>query len=143
MNPGKGKFVKQTGLEEEVEFSNVTNLRESLLGTVENLRANPARRYVITKHGQPQAVLMSYETYSLLKKVMDQVLARTIAASSSDPIGAAVARLRADEPGVPVEESAVGERAVSATVSAALQNIRAQFDHLDAVLGQDLLKQRK
>jgi prevent-host-death family protein len=79
-------------LEEDIEFSSVTSLRESFLKTVETLREDPAKRYVITKHGQPQAVLMSYQTYSLLRKVMDQTLARTVAASSSDPIGSTMTK---------------------------------------------------
>jgi PHD/YefM family antitoxin component YafN of YafNO toxin-antitoxin module len=136
------EVAKPAGLEEEVEFSSVTNLRESLLSRVDDFGTNPAKRYVITKHGQPQAVLMSYQTYSLMKKLTDQMLARLEAASKSDPVGAAFSRLRSDhgEDSVKVEVYGVG--AVSATVSATLQNIRAQFEQLDAVLGQNATQRK-
>jgi prevent-host-death family protein len=122
-------------LEEDIEFSSVTSLRESFLKTVEALREDPAKRYVITKHGQPQAVLMSYQTYSLLKRVMDQTLARTVAASSSDPIGSAFTRLHDDQAAAFVD-APMHTHAVAAAVSAALQSIRSQVDQVEAVLGQ-------
>ena len=96
MATANGQLSPPTQLEEDVEFSNVTALRESLLGRVESLRENPAKRYIITKHGQPQAVLMSFQTYSLLKRVMDQALARTATRNSSEAISAAIDRLRSE-----------------------------------------------
>jgi PHD/YefM family antitoxin component YafN of YafNO toxin-antitoxin module len=130
------EIAKPVELEEQVEFSNVTNVRESLLSKVESLRENPAKRYVITKHGQPQAVLMSFQTYSLMRRVMDQTLARTAAMSSSDPIGAAFARFRHDQSSTLVGAS---EARTRAAVSAALQSIRSQVDQLYAALGQDVV----
>jgi len=56
-----------TQLEDEVEYSTVTALRGKLLAVVDGFRRAPAKRYLITKHGQPQAVLMSFETYRLLR----------------------------------------------------------------------------
>jgi prevent-host-death family protein len=143
MRTAKREVEKSGAVEEDVEFSNVTNLRESLLSRVESLRANPSKRYVITKHGQPQAVLMSYGTYSLLKKMMDQTLARAEAESKSDPIGAAFARFREDHPNELSGGKAISPPAVQEAVSAALQTIRAQFEQLDAVLGREAVNHRK
>ncbi len=133
------EVVHSVGLEEEIEFSNVTTVRDSLLSKVESLRLNPAKRYVITKHGQPQAVLMSFQTYTLLRRVMDQTLARTAAASSSDAIRAAFARLRDEQPAVLAGAPAMDR----AAVTAALQNIRSQVDQLDAVLAQEVVHRQE
>jgi len=83
--------------EEDIEFSNVTKFRTSLLGAVERMQKNPAKRYIITKHGEPEAVLMSYPTYSLLTKVMDRELEGTDGQSREEAIHAAFARLRRDQ----------------------------------------------
>jgi len=83
-------------LEEDVEYSNVTSFRAFFLKAVEVLRRNPAKRYLITKGGEPQAVLMSFGTYSLMKKVMDRMLAQTSAPNSAEAIKASFARLRED-----------------------------------------------
>ncbi len=92
-------------LEEDVEFSNVTKFRNSLLGAVERVQKNPAKRYVITKHGAPEAVLMSYQTYSLLSKVMEQGLKAAEGQSREEAIRSAFARLRQERQPDPSEDS--------------------------------------
>ena len=94
-----GDFAAQAkAMEEDVEFSNVTNFRNSLLGAVEQLQSNPAKRYVITKRGEPEAVLMSYKTYSLLTRVMNQTLEKLAARDRQDPVHAAFDRMRREHP---------------------------------------------
>jgi PHD/YefM family antitoxin component YafN of YafNO toxin-antitoxin module len=84
-------------LEEEVEYCNVSSFRAFLLSAVDVLRQHPARRYVVTKHGQPEAVLMSFRTYSIMKRVMDRALAHAATRNSSEAIDAAFARLLDDK----------------------------------------------
>jgi prevent-host-death family protein len=79
-------------MEEDIEFSNVTNLRDSFLGVIEVLQKTPAKRFVITKHGKPQAVLMSYQTYSLISKVVNESLSRTADETKREAIAAEQAR---------------------------------------------------
>ena len=86
----------QHQLEEDIEYSNVTSFRAFFLKAVEVLRRNPAKRYLITKGGEPQAVLMSFGTYSLMKKVVDRMLAQTSTPNSAEAIKASFARLRED-----------------------------------------------
>jgi len=83
-------------MEENLEYSTVTNLRESLLQIVERFKKEPARRYLILKHGQPQAVLMSFQTYEFLKKVLTQVMMGSREMGREEEIDAAFARLRAE-----------------------------------------------
>ncbi len=97
--------------EEDIEFSNVTRFRNSLLGAVERVQKNPAKRYVITKHGAPEAVLMSYQTYSLLTKVMEQALEGTEGQSRDEAIRSAFARLRQEQQ--PENASAAAELEMS------------------------------
>ena len=89
-----GFAAQAKSMEEEVEFSNVTNFRNSLLGAVEQLHSNPAKRYVITKRGAPEAVLMSYKTYSLLSRVMNQTLEKVAAQDRENSVSAAFDRMR-------------------------------------------------
>jgi PHD/YefM family antitoxin component YafN of YafNO toxin-antitoxin module len=128
--------VQPLQLEEDIEFSNVTTSRESFLTRVEGLRENPAKRYVITKHGQPQAVLMSFQTYSLLKRAMDQALARTAARSSSEAIHAAFDRLRSDQEGESAQIGAVGKRhgTDKEAILQTVQSLRSQVEYLSMVL---------
>lgn len=80
-------------LEKDFELSNITDLRRDLLPIVERLQTSPAERYLILKHGRPQAVLMSFQTYNLVKKVMDLVGAET---TKEQAMEEAIARLRSE-----------------------------------------------
>ncbi len=46
-------------------YLNVTEARKGLLGLVEELKKGD--RVVLTKHGQPRAVLVNFERYALLE----------------------------------------------------------------------------
>lgn len=63
-------------LEEKTEFASVTTSREQFLKLVETLESQPYRRHIITKHGTPRVVLLSYPAYELLTKVARQALER-------------------------------------------------------------------
>lgn len=135
--------------EEDIEFSNVTKFRTSLLGAVERMQSNPAKRYIITKHGEPEAVLMSYPTYSLLTKVMDREMEGTDGQSREESIRAAFARLRNDrrpaaanreevaltleEPATRAEPRAVEAEAYPALVSGESRESLPRNDVLDIV----------
>lgn len=86
-------------LEEDVEYYTVTDFRAFFLNAVNTLSENPAKRYLITKHGRPEAVLMSFGTYSFMKKIIDRVLAATASPNSSSAIEAAFARLKEESEG--------------------------------------------
>ena len=142
-------------LEEDIEFSNVTKFRNSLLGAVERMQGNPAKRYVITKHGKPEAVLMSYQTYSLLTKVMDQTLEGTAGLNREEAIRAAFARLRHEhQPSAPTVDLNAALRANlsaephqdakndSSTIGEKVRAIRLQLEELEhTVKGQDKMEQ--
>jgi PHD/YefM family antitoxin component YafN of YafNO toxin-antitoxin module len=83
-------------LEEKLEFSNVTDLRQNLLPAIERIEKNPALRYLILKRGRPQAVLMSTRTYDLVKKIMNQIASTQAAVPREEAIESAFERLRAE-----------------------------------------------
>jgi len=100
-------------LEKDFELSNITDVRRDLLPIVDRLQANPAERYLILKHGRPQAVLMSFQTYNLVKKVMDMLGAET---TKEQAMEEAMARLRSER--LPAEAgSKVGDRVAAASGS--------------------------
>jgi prevent-host-death family protein len=81
--------------EKGIQYSTVTSLRGKLLKIVNSFRKNPARRFLITKHGEPQAVLMSFQTYRSLRKMALEIEG----SESGDPneeLEEAFARLKTD-----------------------------------------------
>lgn len=97
-------------LEEEIELSNVTDLRQDLLPVIGRITQNPLLRVLILKHGRPQAVLMSAQTYDLLKKVINLFLTKADEMTQQEKIEAALNRLIAERPSVAGHPSAVSER---------------------------------
>ena len=81
-------------LEEEVEESSVTSVRQGLLPLIERIQANPAIRVLIRKHGKPRAVLMSAQTYDVLMKVARMTAEKAEAMSPEQRIEAAYQRLQ-------------------------------------------------
>jgi PHD/YefM family antitoxin component YafN of YafNO toxin-antitoxin module len=157
-----GFAAQAKAMEEEVEFSNVTNFRNSLLGAVEQLHSNPAKRYVITKRGAPEAVLMSYKTYSLLTRVMNQALEKTETEDRGDSVHAAFDRMRrehqpralaenlqlaASTPEHPehYDTTAVSAAAAPADAAPHLANLIEQFEAIRGTVNkfEDLLKQQE
>lgn len=100
-------------LEKDFELSNITDLRRDLLPIVERLQANPAERYLILKHGRPQAVLMSFQTYNLVKTVMNLMGASIAGTSKEKAVGEALARLQGER-----SPAYVGKAAAAATKGA-------------------------
>ena len=60
-------------LEETIEYSNATQFRKSFLGVVDKLQRNMYLRYVVTKHGEPRAVVMSFAAYDSMRRAMQQI----------------------------------------------------------------------
>jgi len=60
---------KVSPLEERVEYSNVTEFRRSMLGMFRKLDENDDLRFVVTRGGEPCAVVLSYEAYELLRRI--------------------------------------------------------------------------
>jgi PHD/YefM family antitoxin component YafN of YafNO toxin-antitoxin module len=80
-------------LEKDFELSNITDLRRDLLPIVDRLQTKPAERYLILKHGRPQAVLMSFQTYNLVKKAMNLIGSES---SKRRAVDEALAHLRSE-----------------------------------------------
>jgi len=60
-------------LEVKVEFTAVTGFRKSLLTIIPRLQKNEYLRFIITRHGKPAAVVMSYEAYDLLQSLAQEL----------------------------------------------------------------------
>jgi PHD/YefM family antitoxin component YafN of YafNO toxin-antitoxin module len=146
MKVKSAKNVSPSHLEEQLEFSNVTSVREQFLPLMDRLQKNPPLRMIILKHGAPQAVLMSYQTYDALKKVVDVLLKNNDALTPEQRVEAAYSRLRAER-GSSVQPAAEAGANLEAQVEAAkvivseLQNIltesQSKIQKLDRVLVQD------
>jgi len=61
-------------LEETLEFTNLTDFRNSLLNFIPRVQENEYLRFVITKHGKPAAVVLSFDAYNLLKRVAERAM---------------------------------------------------------------------
>lgn len=83
-------------LEEKIEYSPVTALRDSLLGVISKLGEHPARRYLIIKHGKPEAVLMSFPTYEAFKAVVKYAWDQESAKDRNTAVLDAIARMKSD-----------------------------------------------
>ena len=59
----------------ELDYANVTEFRESLLPVVSELERHPMKRYLVTKHGRPLAVFLSFGAFEALRKLIEPVLA--------------------------------------------------------------------
>jgi PHD/YefM family antitoxin component YafN of YafNO toxin-antitoxin module len=97
-------------LEEQFEFSNITELRQDFLRKVEEIQKNPAVRLFILKHGRPQAVMMSADAYDVLRKVVKLFLSYNDGLGREQSINAAINRFEAERSSVPAEvEASAGE----------------------------------
>ncbi len=109
-------------LEEDLELSNVTELRQNLLPVIERMEKNPALRIIVLKHGKPQAVLMSAQTYELVKKVMNDVASQLKPDSKEAALAGARERLRGERTPAP------------ATIAATQQKVSSQIEALMSTL---------
>ncbi len=82
-------------LEERIEYSNATQFRKSFLGIVDELQHNNYLRYVVTKHGEPRAVVMSFVAYDLMKRAVEEVIALDDRRSPAEAARAAFEQLNA------------------------------------------------
>lgn len=116
-------------LEQNVELANVTKLRQNLLPIIERFEDDPALRFLILKHGKPQAVLMSVQTYELMKKVLNQVAEQTAAMTREERIESAMNRLRS-------ERGSGRSRAASAGVGNTRPQVAQQLEVVLTILQQ-------
>ncbi len=58
----------------ELDYASVTDFREKLLPVVNDLEANPTKRYLVTKHGKPLAVFLSFDAFEAIRKVVEAML---------------------------------------------------------------------
>jgi PHD/YefM family antitoxin component YafN of YafNO toxin-antitoxin module len=136
-------------LEEKLELSNVTDLRKNLLPAIEGIAKNPALRYLILKRGRPQAVLMSAQTYDLVKKIMNQVASTQAAVPREEAIESAYERLRAERGrtrpvAMPATSSVVGEEsAATATASSDAQKAMNQVMTMLQEIRSDMKQLRR
>ena len=117
-------------LEDELEYTSVTALRGKLLAVVDSFRKTPAKRYLITKHGQPQAVLMSFETYRLLKRAVARSLPPPSGTDALE-LGDAIARLRSDR-----EAASPQTLTAEKKTKEMVDEIRRHLDRLETALNK-------
>lgn len=108
--------------EEQLELSNITDLRRDLLRKVEEIQQNPAIRLLILKHGRPQAVLMSADAYDAVKNVVKRFLAESEGLSREQIIGEAIDEFEEERSSVPADDelsaTAGSEISASSEISA-------------------------
>jgi prevent-host-death family protein len=117
-------------LKEDPQLSNVTELRNNLLPVIERFEKNPALRIMILKHGKPQAVLMSAQTYELVKKVMNRVTHQLEPASKEEAVKSARARLREER------QASRPAEAWDPSAAATMETMHAQMQLLMQALKQ-------
>ena len=61
-------------LEQTINYTNLTDFRSSLLNIIPKLQQNEYLRFIITKHGEPAAVIMSHEAYLLMLDATNKVV---------------------------------------------------------------------
>jgi prevent-host-death family protein len=93
-------------LEEQLEFSNITDLRRDFLRKVEEIQKDPAIRLLILKHGRPQAVLMSAEAYDVMKKVVKLFLNYSEGLNREQSVNAAIKRFEGERSSASTEAAA-------------------------------------
>jgi len=84
-------------LEQKVELENVTDLRQNLSPIIGRLEEEPALRFLILRHGKPQAVLMSFPTYELLQKLLTMEVEKTDAMTREERVAGALKELREEK----------------------------------------------
>lgn len=97
-NGAAGKTPEHGTLEEELEESSVTDLRNGLLPTIDRIQQNPALRVLIRKHGSPRAVLMSVQTYDALKRLASLALSKYDSMNREERVEGANQRLLRERP---------------------------------------------
>ncbi len=118
----------RASLEEDLELSTVTELRQNLLPAIDRIEKNPSLRFLVLKHGKPQAVLMSAQTYELVKTVMNQVAGQLNAIPREQAVEDAFQRLRSER-GHAAAHSAV-------PLGPAARNVSSQLDSVIEALKQ-------
>src|ERR1051326_727401 len=119
-------------LEENLEFSTVTDSKKGILRMIERLQKNPAFRFIVTKHGKPQAVVMSYLTHEILKKLVQSVMQSWDVMTESEKRQAVLQRFRAERPTRAAQVAAVAGQEQPKTAKAALEDLQSLLESAQA-----------
>jgi hypothetical protein len=109
----------------EADYANVTEFRESLLPFVSELERNPTKRYLITRHGKPTGVFMSYVAFQALQRLVESTLADEAKKDVSQVLAEASGRMDRDY-GVVVRHGQMWP----ARANVALEDVQAELRHL-------------
>jgi PHD/YefM family antitoxin component YafN of YafNO toxin-antitoxin module len=58
----------------QLDYTNVTEFRESLLPMVNELTLHQTKKYLVTRHGKPLAVFLSFPAFESLRRVVETLL---------------------------------------------------------------------
>jgi len=117
-------------LEEILNFSNLTQFRNSLLDVIPKLQENEYLRFVITKHGKPAAVIMSYEAYEFLKGAAGQIIEQEAAKAPDVALRDAYERMTQTKLDPPVQASEIASRL--GVLAAEMKNLQTVISVADA-----------
>lgn len=112
-------------LEETIEYSNATQFRKSFLGVVDKLQRNMYLRYVVTKHGEPRAVVMSFAAYDTMRRAMQQIAALEREHSPAEAARAALVQMNTEG-----RKSASMEELPMAAITERLEELAEQVSNL-------------
>jgi len=121
----------------ELDYANVTEFRESLLKSVSDLERSPTKRYLVTKHGKPLAVFLSFDAFEALRKLFESLLAEEAKKDVSQVLAEASQRMDRDY-GVVRPERGLPEGAgdVPEDVAGQLQALRDEQARLRSQLNR-------
>lgn len=55
-----------------MEAISITEARNSFLSIVKNVKEN-FKKYILTRHGRPEVVILNYQEYSRMKETLDLI----------------------------------------------------------------------
>lgn len=116
----------------ELDYANVTEFRESLLPAVSDIERNRTKRYLVTKHGKPLAVFLSFEAFEAIRKLVETVLAQEDGKNPSQILLEASQRMDRDY-NVEAADVATSVGAVS-ELSAQIQAVHENFQRIESLL---------
>lgn len=111
--------IPSAPLEERLEYRNVTEFRRSMLGIFHRMEENSDLRFVVTRGGEPCAVVLSYEAYELLQRIARRAADASAAKDREQRLDDAflqMAQKEAAEAGTPLFEPLLDENYLQAII---------------------------
>ena len=121
----------------EFDYTNVTEFRESLLPLVSELESDPGKRYLVTKHGKPLAVFLSFDAFEAARRLVESVLAEEDKKSVPEILRGASQRMDREH-GVHSEQ-AVGVSGLTTQIQA----VHAEIIQLHSLMSVQLRKRKR